>query len=111
MKKIKQRINDIRLQNKLVIIYVVTGLIPLIVLFVFAYCQMRNILMDRDLKSIKGALEQSVATVDGQIEVYDNLSNYITFNIRCRECFRTITKAHMRCITRLSLHLTLCFHH
>lgn len=80
MKKIKQRINDIRLQNKLVIIYVVTGLIPLIVLFVFAYCQMRNILMDRDLKSIKGALEQSVATVDGQIEVYDNLSNYITFN-------------------------------
>ena len=80
LKKIKQRINDIRLQNKLVIIYVVTGLIPLIVLFVFAYCQMRNILMDRDLKSIKGALEQSVATVDGQIEVYDNLSNYITFN-------------------------------
>lgn len=32
MKKIKQKINDIRLQNKLVIIYVVTGLIPLIVL-------------------------------------------------------------------------------
>ena len=80
MKKIKQKINDIRLQNKLVIIYVVTGLIPLIVLFVFAYCQMRNILMDRDLKSIKGAIGQSVTTVDGQIEVYDNLSNYITFN-------------------------------
>lgn len=80
MKKIKQKINDIRLQNKLVIIYVVTGLIPLIVLFVFAYCQMRNILMDRDLKSIKGAIEQSVTTVDGQIEVYNNLSNYITFN-------------------------------
>ena len=66
MKKIKQRINDIRLQNKLVIIYVVTGLIPLIVLFVFAYCQMRNILMDRDLKSIKGALEQSVATISSR---------------------------------------------
>lgn len=80
MKKIKQKINDIRLQNKLAIIYVVTGLIPLIVLFMFAYCQMRNILMDRDLKSIKGALEQSVTTADGQIEVYDNLSNYITFN-------------------------------
>ncbi len=80
MKKIKQKINDIRLQNKLAIIYVVTGLIPLIVLFVFAYGQMRNIFMDRDLKSIKGALEQSVTTADGQIEVYDNLSNYITFN-------------------------------
>lgn len=80
MKKIKQKINDISLKNKLAIIYVVTGLIPLIVLFLFAYGQMRNILMDRDLKSVKGALEQSVTTADGQIEVYDNLSNYITFN-------------------------------
>ena len=80
MKKIKQIINDIRLQNKLAIIYVMTGLIPLIVLFIFAYSQMRNILMDRDLKSIKGSLEQSVTTSDGLIEVYDNLSNYITFN-------------------------------
>ena len=41
---------------------------------------MRSILMDRDLKSMQGSLEQSVATVDGQIEVYNNLSNYITFN-------------------------------
>ncbi len=80
MKKFKQKINDISLKNKLAIIYVVTGLIPLIVLFLFAYGQMRNILMDRDLKSVKGALEQSVTTADGQIEVYDNLSNYITFN-------------------------------
>ena len=29
---------------------------------------------------MQGSLEQSVATVDGQIEVYNNLSNYITFN-------------------------------
>ena len=56
MKKIKQKINDIRLQNKLVIIYVVTGLIPLIVLFVFAYCQMRNILMDREKASKEAAV-------------------------------------------------------
>ena len=81
MKKIKQKINDIRLQNKLVIIYVVTGLIPLIVLFVFAYCQMRNILMDSDLKSIKGAIEQSVATVDGQIEVYESTPDSVSLNV------------------------------
>ena len=76
--KLKQWVNNIKLQNKLVIIYVVTGLLPLIILFVFAYGQMRSILMDRDVRSMESALRQSVTTVDGQIEVYDNLSNYIT---------------------------------
>lgn len=80
MRGIRQRINNIKLQNKLASIYIVTGLIPLFVLFAFAFGQMRSILMDRDIRSMQGSLEQSVATVDGQIEVYNNLSNYITFN-------------------------------
>ena len=65
--KLKQWVNNIKLQNKLVIIYVVTGLLPLIILFVFAYGQMRSILMDRDVRSMESALRQSVTTVDGQI--------------------------------------------
>lgn len=80
LRGIRQRINNIKLQNKLASIYIVTGLIPLFILFSFAFGQMRSILMDRDLRSMLGSLEQSVATVDGQIEVYNNLSNYITFN-------------------------------
>lgn len=80
LRGIRQRINNIKLQNKLASIYIVTGLIPLFVLFAFAFGQMRSILMDRDIRSMQGSLEQSVATVDGQIEVYNNLSNYITFN-------------------------------
>ncbi len=80
MRGIRQRINNIKLQNKLASIYIVTGLIPLFILFAFAFGQMRSILMDRDLRSMLGSLEQSVATVDGQIDVYNNLSNYITFN-------------------------------
>ena len=65
--KLKQWVNNIKLQNKLVIIYVVTGLLPLIILFVFAYGQMRSILMDRDVRSMESALRQSVTTVDGHL--------------------------------------------
>ena len=53
MRWIRQRINNIKLQNKLASIYIVTGLIPLFVLFAFAFGQMRSILMDRDLKSMQ----------------------------------------------------------
>lgn len=76
----RQKLNNIKLQNKLGIIYVVTGLIPLLVLFAFSFWQMRIILMDKEIKSMHSSLEQAVTTVDGQIEVYNNLSNYITFN-------------------------------
>lgn len=111
MRWIRQRINNIKLQNKLASIYIVTGLIPLFVLFAFAFGQMRSILMDRDLKSMQGSLEQSVATVDGQIEVYNNLSNYITFMKRFQVCLPMITAAHMKCTARLLQPLTLCCLH
>lgn len=79
--KLKQWVNNIKLQNKLVIIYVVTGLLPLIITFVFAYGQSCSIHygtgMSVQWKCIKAV---QITTVDGQIEVYDNLSNYITFN-------------------------------
>lgn len=80
IQRIIQNINNLKLPHKLAIIYVITGLIPLTILFIYAYSQMTSILMDRDLKSIKSSLEQAATTADGQIEVYNNLSNYITFN-------------------------------
>lgn len=80
IQRIIQHINNLKLPYKLAIIYVITGLIPLTILFIYAYSQMTSILMDRDLKSIKSSLEQAATTADGQIEVYNNLSNYITFN-------------------------------
>lgn len=58
----------------------ITAILPMIVLFAFSYVQMKNILIERDTKSVQSFVNQAGASVDAQIEIYNNLSNYITFN-------------------------------
>ena len=41
---------------------------------------MKHILIERDTKSIQNFVNQAGAGIDAQLEVYNNLSNYITFN-------------------------------
>lgn len=58
----------------------ITAILPVMVLFTFSYVQMKNILIERDTKSVQSFINQAGASVDTQIEIYNNLSNYITFN-------------------------------
>ena len=74
------RINNIKLRYKLAIIYLITGILPIVILFSFSYVQMKKILTDRDAKSVQSYLNQSVESIDGQIQIYNNLSNYLSFN-------------------------------
>jgi len=69
-----------KLKYRLAWIYVITAILPMIVLFAFSYVQMKNILIERDTKSVQSFVNQAGASVDAQIEIYNNLSNYITFN-------------------------------
>lgn len=69
-----------KLKYRLAWIYVITAILPVIVLLTFSYAQMKDILTERDTKSIQSFVNQAGASVDSQLEIYNNLSNYITFN-------------------------------
>lgn len=71
---------NIKLKYKLALIYLITGILPILVLFSFSYFQMKKILMEKDSKTIQSFLYQATEGVDNQIQIYDNLSNYISFN-------------------------------
>lgn len=71
---------NMKLKYRLAWIYVITGILPIIVLFSFSYVQMQHILIERDTKSIQSFVNQAGASVDSQIQIYNNLSNYIAFN-------------------------------
>lgn len=70
----------IKLKYKLAWIYLITGVLPVIVLFCFSYFQMQKILMEKDTKTIQSFLYQATEGMDNQLQIYDNLSNYISFN-------------------------------
>lgn len=73
-------IKNMKLKYRLAGIYLLTAVLPVIVLFTFSYGQMKHILIERDTKSIQNFVNQAGAGIDTKLEVYNNLSNYITFN-------------------------------
>lgn len=72
--------NSIKLRYKLVLFYICFGFIPVMVLFLYSFSQMREIIGDKERINLQSYLYQSVATMDSKLEVYDNLSDYIAFN-------------------------------
>ena len=73
-------IKNMKLKYRLAGIYLLTAVLPVIVLFTFSYGQMKHILIERGTKSIQNFVNQAGAGIDTKLEVYNNLSNYITFN-------------------------------
>lgn len=81
-------INGIKLRYKLVLFYICFCFLPVIVLFIFSFFQMRKIIEDKEKINLQSYLYQSVATMDSKIQVYNNLSDYIAFNQNLAEVFR-----------------------
>lgn len=80
MIKVQRWFNSIKLRYKLVLFYICFCFVPVMVLFLYSFFQMRQVLADKERINLQSYLYQSVATMDSKIEVYDNLSDYIAFN-------------------------------
>lgn len=80
MKKLSLWFNSIKLRYKLVLFYISFCFIPVMVLFLYSFSQMRQVIEDKERINLQSYLYQSVATMDSKLEVYDNLSDYIAFN-------------------------------
>ncbi len=74
------RFKDFKLKYKLALVYVIAGFIPVIIILMATYIQMKDILKDKEMKTISSYLYQASASVENEIEIYNNLSNYISFN-------------------------------
>lgn len=80
MSKLLHWINGIKLRHKLSLFYICFCSLPVLVLFGFSFIQMRQIIEDKEKINLQSYLYQSVATMDSNIEVYNNLSDYIAFD-------------------------------
>ena len=56
-----------KLKYRLAGIYLLTAVLPVIVLFTFSYGQMKHILIERDTKSIQNFVNQAGAGIDAQL--------------------------------------------
>ena len=78
--KIRRKTSDLKLKYKLVLIYCLTGFIPVLIIFLVSLILMRGVLRENSTENINSYLYQATASLDGEIKIYDNLSSYISFN-------------------------------
>lgn len=80
LKKQFSKFQDIKFRHKLIITYICIGVIPILVLGVFCYNQSRHQLLEREKNSIQDYMQQAVTSLDNQMQIYDNLSDYLSYN-------------------------------
>ena len=78
--RVRQWVRDLKIRNKLMLIYVIAGFVPVMIVFLLCYRQMRTLLAGQEEDSIRGYMTQAAGTLTGKLIVYDNLSDYIAYS-------------------------------
>ena len=87
MKKLLQWVNGIKLRYKLAIFYSLFCFLPVMLLFLLSFLQMRSIIDDKEKLNLQSYLQQSVSSMDRTLDGYNSLSDYIAFDRTLAEAF------------------------
>lgn len=84
MKHLPRRLLNIYLnlkyRNKLILTCILAGVIPLITLGIFCYCQTRSLLLDKEQEALSSAIDTAYNSLDYQIQLYENLVTYLALS-------------------------------
>ncbi len=87
MKKLLHWFNGIKLRYKLAIFYSLFCFLPVMLLFLLSFLQMRSIIDDKEKMNLQSYLQQSVSSMDRTLDGYNSLSDYIAFDRTLAEVF------------------------
>ena len=87
MKKLLHWVNGIKLRYKLAIFYSLFCFLPVMLLFLLSFLQMRSIIDDKEKLNLQSYLQQSVSSMDRTLDGYNSLSYYIAFDRTLAEAF------------------------
>ena len=87
MKKRLHWVNGIKLRYKLAIFYSLFCFLPVMLLFLLSFLQMRSIIDDKEKLNLQSYLQQSVSSMDRTLDGYNSLSDYIAFDRTLAEAF------------------------
>ena len=84
MKKYK----DMKYRYKLTILLVVASLVPMTVLALYSHSRMSSLVRKNEMEDMYSILEQTRESIDGQIEIYASLLNYLTYSPEIQEVIK-----------------------
>ncbi|NWL87914.1 two-component sensor histidine kinase [Paenibacillus sp. 79R4] len=77
---LKKRIHDMNFQSKIKFAFLLISMIPVIVLGSFCFSETRSLLINQSKSDLNAALNQSALTLNSQLEAYNKIVNFLSFN-------------------------------
>lgn len=77
MKKIKQFYLQLKIKNKVLIISLISGFFPLLLLGIFGYLQINELLHNREQEVLEETMNQAILHLDYKMNAYHNSLNYV----------------------------------
>ena len=79
MKRLLKKYNDMKYRYKLTNLLVLVSLVPMTVLALYSHSRMSSLVRKNEMEDMYSILEQTRENIDGQIEIYASLLNYLTY--------------------------------
>ena len=80
MSKIIQFFRDMKVRYKIIMIYFVIGLFPLIIIGTLFFSQIKHSVIQQVQTSTSNTIELATSSLDSNIKIYNNLSDYLAYN-------------------------------
>ena len=80
MNRLRKWIKNMKYRHKLTILLVVTALVPMTVLALYAHSRQGTMVRSSDLEDMQSIIDQTKESIDSQTAVYSSLLNYLTYS-------------------------------
>ena len=80
MNRLRKWIKNMKYRHKLTILLVVTALVPMTVLALYARSRQSTMVRSSDLEDMQSIIDQTKESIDSQTAVYSSLLNYLTYS-------------------------------
>ena len=88
MNRLRKWIKNMKYRHKLTILLVVTALVPMTVLALYAHSRQSTMVRSSDLEDMQSIIDQTKESIDSQTAVYSSLLNYLTYSSDIEEIIK-----------------------
>lgn len=80
IRKLKQKYKDLKYRYKTTLLMVLAGMLPVVIIVIYMQSGMLKLLKEQETDSMQNSVNQAVDAMENQIQIYENLINYLSYS-------------------------------
>ena len=80
IRKLKQKYKDLKYRYKTTLLMVLAGMLPVVIIVTYMQTGMLKLLKEQETDSMQNSVNQAVDAMENQIQIYENLINYLSYS-------------------------------